>query len=391
LDTAKAYGIRNILALRGDPPMGHENWEPVENGFAYATELVAFIKERYEDYFCIVVAGYPEVHMQATSREDDIKHLKEKTDAGADVVVTQLFYNNDLYFKWVEDCKAAGVKATFIPGLMPILGYDRFQRTIKFCKTNVPQSLADALEPLKADDEKVRNFGVEFGVQQAKELMEGGCRFLHFYTMNLEASVVKIIKGLGILNKTKSLPYQTSAERATEEVRPIFWANNPQSYVRRTSEWDEFPNGRWGVSRSPAFGGDDAADQGFVSYSKKFKTVNFEEKKKFWGAQCRSLDDVSKVFSAYLAGTIKKFPFCEGSIAPETGAISDSLQKLNSNKLLTINSQPKVNGMKSTDPTFGWGPENGYVYQKAYIELFVPSALIHKLAECLGGFEQLTW
>jgi methylenetetrahydrofolate reductase (NADPH) len=98
LDTAKSYGIRNILALRGDPPHGVENWTPIDNGFAYATELVAFIKQHYEDYFCIVVAGYPEVHMQATSREDDIKHLKEKTDAGADIVITQMFYNNEIYF-----------------------------------------------------------------------------------------------------------------------------------------------------------------------------------------------------------------------------------------------------------------------------------------------------
>ena len=230
LDTAKEYGIRNILALRGDPPHGVENWTPVENGFPYATELVAFIRERYGDYFCIVVAGYPETHSQAVSREDDIKHLKEKVDAGADIVITQLFYNNQMYFDWVRDCKAIGIKAHFIPGLMPILGYDRFQRTIGFCKTNVPQSLADALEPLKADDEKVRKFGIEFGVQQCKELMDGGCRFLHFYTMNLEAAVIKVIQGLGIMDNTRSLPFQQSSERKTEDVRPIFWAIKPQRY-----------------------------------------------------------------------------------------------------------------------------------------------------------------
>lgn len=207
LDRAKEFGIRNILALRGDPPFGVENWVPVDNGFSYASELVAFIKERYGDYFCIVVAGYPEVHSQAVSREDDIKHLKEKCDAGADIVITQLFYNNQIFFDWVKDCKAAGVKATFIPGLMPILGYDRFMRTIKFCQTNVPDDLSEAIEKLKADDEAVRNFGVEYGIKQSKELMEGGCRFLHYYTMNLEATVVKVIKGLGIMNKRKALPF----------------------------------------------------------------------------------------------------------------------------------------------------------------------------------------
>ena len=164
LDKAKEYGIRNILALRGDPPFGLDEWVSVDNGFAYATELVAFIKERYGDYFCIAVAGYPEVHAQATSREDDIKHLKEKCDAGGDIVITQLFYNNEIFLQWVKDCRAAGITAQIIPGLMPILGYDRFQKTIKFCKTNVPDDLAARLEELKNDDEKVREFGVEHGV-----------------------------------------------------------------------------------------------------------------------------------------------------------------------------------------------------------------------------------
>jgi methylenetetrahydrofolate reductase (NADPH) len=86
----------------------------------------------------VVVAGYPEVHLQATSREDDIKHLKEKCDAGSDIIVTQLFYNNDLYMQWVKDCRAAGITAHIIPGIMPILGYERFHKSVKYCETNVP-------------------------------------------------------------------------------------------------------------------------------------------------------------------------------------------------------------------------------------------------------------
>jgi methylenetetrahydrofolate reductase (NADPH) len=165
LDRAKELGIKNILALRGDPPFGEKNWTPIENGFAYATQLVEFIREKYGNFFCIVVAGYPEVHAQATSYEDDIKHLKEKVDAGADAIITQLFYSNECFFKWVKDCKAAGIDSHFIPGLMPILGYDRFQRTVDFCKLSIPQSLTDKIDVLKADDEKVREFGVQFGIE----------------------------------------------------------------------------------------------------------------------------------------------------------------------------------------------------------------------------------
>jgi len=162
LDRAKELNIRNLLALRGDPPRGQETWVSVENGFHHASDLVKWIRENYGDYFCIVVAGYPEVHSGATSREDDIKYLKEKCEAGADIVITQLFYNNEIYIQWVKDCRAAGIKDSvhFIPGLMPILGYDRFQRTIQFCQTNVPKELGESLEAIKNDDEKVRDFGI---------------------------------------------------------------------------------------------------------------------------------------------------------------------------------------------------------------------------------------
>ena len=346
LDKAKEYGIRNILALRGDPPAGVQDWTPVENGFTYATQLVAFIRERYGDYFCIVVAGYPEMHMTQTDRDLDIKYLKEKCDAGADVVITQLFYNSQIYLQWVKDCKAAGITQHIIPGLMPIFGYDRFMKTVEFCKTNVPKFLSDSIEPIKNDDEKVREFGVEFGVKMCQELIDGGERFLHFYTMNLETAVIRIIKGLGILNLKKELPFYKghSSDRRKEEVRPIFWANKPSSYIYRTLKWDEFPNGRWGDSKSPAFGGGFENDEeilgGWVSYSRKFKQINIAEKRKLWGQTCTSYTQIAEVFQNYIQGKIKKFPFSEGQLAAETGDLTDILVLMNQNKLFTLNSQP---------------------------------------------------
>jgi len=220
--------------------------------------------------------------------------------------------------------------------------------------------------------------------------MDNGTRFLHFYTMNLEAAVIKTIKGLGILKDRKQLPFimgANSAGRKGEEVRPIFWANNPSSYLKKTAQWDEYPNGRWGVSRSPAFNNDD----GFVSYSKKFKQVNQEEKQKFWGATCTSLEDISKVFVSFITGKIKKLPFSEGTMTDESQEINEVLVQLNNSKLLTINSQPKVNGAKSTDAKFGWGPTNGYVYQKAYFELFVHPSLIKSLVTYLEQFPDVTF
>lgn len=116
------------MALRGDPPRGATDWVPIENGFDYAVDLVKYIREIYGDYFCIGVAAYPEVHLSATSREDDIRYLKEKVDAGADFIITQLFYDNEIFLEWVDDCRKSGIACQIIPGILPILGYDRFAR-----------------------------------------------------------------------------------------------------------------------------------------------------------------------------------------------------------------------------------------------------------------------
>lgn len=127
--------------------------------------------------------------------------------------------------------------------------------------------------------------------------------------MNLEKSVVDIIKGLGILDSSRDLPFKkgSSKQRSKEDVRPIFWAIKPKSYISRTSEWDEFPNGRWGVSRSPAFG----LDEHFLSITKT-QSFNYDEKKKIWGEELHSMDQISDVFIRYLKGKLKKFPFAEG-------------------------------------------------------------------------------
>lgn len=161
LNRAKEFGIRNLLALRGDPPRGATDWVHNDNGFNYAADLVKFIKETYGDWFTICVAGYPEVHLTATSREDDIKHLKEKVDAGADFIITQLFYDNNIFYNWVDDCRAAGITVPIIPGIMPILGYERFKRMCKFTKTIVPKFITNALETMKHDDSLVQDFGVQ--------------------------------------------------------------------------------------------------------------------------------------------------------------------------------------------------------------------------------------
>merc|ERR1719456_1458687 len=191
LDICKENGIRNILALRGDPP-GHlekgaesEGFKQCDGGFAYATDLVKYIRQEFGDYFCIAVAGYPEGHLEATSLDDDLKHLKEKIDAGSDLIVTQLFYDNDEFVNFEAKCRAMGITCPVLPGIMPIQSFGGFTRMTSLCKTKVPQYIHDALEPVKESDEKVKDMGVELAIKQCKDLLARGSPGLHFYTLNL--------------------------------------------------------------------------------------------------------------------------------------------------------------------------------------------------------------
>merc|ERR1719236_159413 len=210
LDTCKEHGIRNILALRGDPP-GHleagaasQGFVQCEGGFAYATDLVKYIRSEYGDYFCVAVAGYPEGHLEATSFDDDMKHLKEKVDAGADLIVTQLFYDNPSFLGYVERCRAMGITIPILPGIMPIQSYAGFKKMTELCKTKVPPHITEALEKVKDDEQKVKDYGVECGVEMCKELLANGVPGLHFYTLNLESAVLRIIDGLKIREDHKA-------------------------------------------------------------------------------------------------------------------------------------------------------------------------------------------
>jgi len=390
LDTCKQNGIRNILALRGDPP-GHleagaasAGFKQCEGGFAYATDLVKYIRQEFGDYFCVAVAGYPEGHLEATSFDDDMKHLKEKVDAGSDLIVTQLFYDNDSFLEYVDKCRKMGITIPILPGIMPIQSYAGFNKMTTLCKTKVPPHIPEKLDAVKDDDEKVKDAGVQIAIDQCKELMAKGTPGLHFYTLNLESSVMRIVQGLGLVpdfTATRTLPWKQSADpsRKTEDVRPIFWANRPGSYVRRTATWDDFPNGRFGDRASPAYG-----DFGFVSYAKDPADKAAETRRKMWGECPKKSEDINKVFVGFIKNDVKKLPWCSESPAKETNFIAKQLIKLNDLGLLTINSQPRVNASLSTDPYVGWGPSGGFIYQKAYCEFFCTKELLDKIIAGMG-------
>ncbi|XP_027514042.1 methylenetetrahydrofolate reductase isoform X3 [Corapipo altera] len=392
LQKAKRLGLKNIMALRGDP--GGEEWEEEVDGFNHAADLVKHIRSEFDDYFDICVAGYPKGHPEAESYEADLRHLKEKVFAGADFIITQLFFQPETFLKFMKDCQAIGITCPIIPGIFPIQGYHSLRQLVKLSKLEVPQEIKDVIEPIKDNDAAIRNYGVELAVSMCRELLDSGMvHGLHFYTLNREVATTEVLKRLGLWKEDprRPLPWAVSAhpKRRVEDVRPIFWASRPKSYIYRTQEWDDFPNGRWGNSSSPAFG--ELKD--YYLFYLKSKSPR-EELLKMWGEELTGEESVFEVFTCYITGEPNRnghrvtcMPWNDDPLATETNLLKEQLEKVNRRGILTINSQPNINGKPSTDPIVGWGPSGGYVFQKAYLEFFASSEIVTALLKVLKKYE----
>jgi len=191
LDSLTAAGIENVLALRGDPPKGQTTFTPTPGGFAHGAELAAFIRGRWD--VGIVGAAYPEKHLEAPDLETDLRHLKEKVDSGAQVLITQLFFEASTYFEFVERARAAGIGVPIVPGIMPITNVSQIERFTKMCGASIPASLRGLLAGVRDDEDAVTAIGIEWARDQCRALLEGGAPGLHFYTLNRHHSAQEIL------------------------------------------------------------------------------------------------------------------------------------------------------------------------------------------------------
>jgi methylenetetrahydrofolate reductase (NADPH) len=179
LEEAKASGCTNILALRGDPPREKEKWEATAGGFRYAKDLVKYIRDNYGNHFNIGVAGYSEGCEDNEDLEQLMVHLKEKVDAGADFIISQMFYDVDLWIEWMNQCRAIGITIPIIPGIMPIHTYAAFLRRATWSKCRIPPRWMELLEPVKNDDSEVREVGRQLLVEMCQKLIQAGVNHLH--------------------------------------------------------------------------------------------------------------------------------------------------------------------------------------------------------------------
>jgi len=234
LELSKRASIRNIVALRGDPPHGQDKWEVTEGGFSCALDLVKYIRKNHGDYFCVSVAGYPEGHPNVILPVEDesklseseltrvvrnsdgvfvcsdadydkeMKYLKAKVDAGADFIITQMFFETKLFLKFVDDCRAYGINVPIMPGIMLIQSFGGFKRMTSMCKSRVPAELMAAIDaiPNNSPEEHgklVKEFGIKEGAKMCRELLAAEQYGLHLYCLNMEHVTYGVMKELGLL------------------------------------------------------------------------------------------------------------------------------------------------------------------------------------------------
>lgn len=460
LERAKAAGIRNILALRGDPPRGEEYWQAnADSQFNYAVDLVKYIRKNYGNYFCIGVAGYPEGHVDGVDTSNqtpqkDLPYLLEKIEAGADFIITQMFYDVDKFLEFEQLLRNHSSpllqKITIIPGLMPINTFQSFVRASRLSHASIPPALLESFNAIpKGDDERVKLLGVEVLskiITTIFQKTEGRVNGFHFYSLNLEKSVAKIIEQCPVLfipssstnvakAKARASSVSSSGSVAVSEgddsefiIEPpasgsarvhrrssvnahnrlivsdlatagksafltvsesnvgssdiksqlsddILAISTGEGALGREANWDDFPNGRFGDSRSPAYGEIDGYGPSLHVDNKKAY--------KIWGYPVDS-QDISTIFKRHITGQLDAIPWSDQALDAETMLIQEQLLNLNDHGLFTIASQPACNAEKSKDKIFGWGPENGRVFQKPFVEFFISPKQFEKLEAILA-------
>jgi len=275
--------------------------------------------------------------------------------------------------------------------MFPIQTHRSLIQLTKLSKLEVPEEITKIIEPIKDNDAAIKKFGVDYCTKVCKTLLDSGIvPGLHMYTLNLETATIQVLKNLGLwcTEIVRPFPWRPSGNplrQCNETVRPIFWGGRPKSYINRTLEWNEFPNGLWGDSHSEF--------RSVKDYHEFFlrSTTPKSQLRAMWGEELQSEKDVWQVFKGFLEQNetkpqITETPWCNDGLAPETTLLTKKLVKYNSLGVLTINSQPRLNGVCSTDPTHGWGGKGGYIFQKAYLEFFINAHFAEALKLVLRKF-----
>lgn len=195
LRDARQRGVDHIVALRGDPPKGEAQFKAVAGGLRYASELVALVRQEFPD-FGVAVAGYPETHIEALSPEADLENLKRKVDAGGDIVITQLFYINEDFFRFRDRCEQIGIQAPIVPGILPVTNLAQIRRITSLCGAKLPPQFVADLEQREGQPDDQFEVGVDFATRQTQELLDAGVPGIHFYVLNKSPATCRVLRSV---------------------------------------------------------------------------------------------------------------------------------------------------------------------------------------------------
>ncbi|KAG9124492.1 hypothetical protein FRC07_011450 [Ceratobasidium sp. 392] len=393
LMTAMERGISTILALRGDPPRGEEYWIPTDPRFQHAEDLVIYIKQHptSSSHFCIGVAGYPDGHSDGGTEDEQLTYLKRNVDAGAEFIVTQLFYDVYRFKSWLGKVRARGIMVPVIPGVTPLQTYAMFTRMTALCNATVPEPIQTQLDAINHDDQLVQEYGVNLAITMIRSILsDGDVKGIHFGTLNLEKSLIK--SSPCVLPPFQSAPEfilwmlwdATESPRVlpppSDSTHPITFTISPAEATQHATSslaetrtgasiataealvrgWDDFPNGR-----------------GFGSIA--------TSRHRAMGHPITQAD-LTSLFLSYLRAEISTTPFSPTPLSAESESIISQLLTLTSHGLWTVASQPAVDAVLSSDPVVGWGPRGGRVFQKAFVEFFCEQELVGRLARAVEQF-----
>jgi methylenetetrahydrofolate reductase (NADPH) len=197
LREAQDRGIDNVVALRGDPPQGEDRFTAIDGGLSYASELVELVRREFPN-MGIAVAGYPETHLEAVSPQADLENLRRKVDAGGDVVLTQVYYDNADFFRFRDQCQSLGITVPIVPGILPVTNFAQIQRITSLCGAKLPEKFSDELQSCGEDTDAQFEVGVRYAAEQVQELVDAGVPGVHFYVLNKSQATSRVLRSVTV-------------------------------------------------------------------------------------------------------------------------------------------------------------------------------------------------
>ena len=387
LQAARAAGIINVLVERSDSPPAGSNAP-----WPHVAETVRLIRSEFGDAFCIAVLGFPPSGRgECGEYERDLAQLRAKQDAGADVVLAQHVVDARDFDRFRRDAAASGIVLPMVASVLPVHTPANFRRINALCGIALPPTLDADLRDLEGDRARLEKYAVRLSGQLSRDLLGLGAAALHVLTMNLEDAALALLADLCLAGPTAAarrvLPWRPSGDegRVGESVRPIHWSNHPASYLERTAGWDAYAGPWTGRGSTRVY------QPPLLAHLIPPWAGTPEERRTMWGCAPVTQHDVWAVFAGFIEGRVPRLPWSPAALLPETRAISTRLADLNRAGFLTINSQPRLNAARSDDPVFGWGGPGGYVYQKAYVEAFVPPGHVAALMSACSRRASVTY